>query len=86
MDYEVAASSTPGYNDYNDNFVVTSLANSQDMYPSGTTTCTALVMLKDPYQAERGAGELTPPSGRITKSPPGARKATPCSPSWWRKT
>ncbi|MEK7674378.1 MAG: ABC transporter permease [Verrucomicrobiota bacterium] len=57
-DYVVAGIFDVGYYEYNASFIVTSLANAQDLHDLEDSVHGLMVMLKDPYQAEKVRGEL----------------------------
>jgi lipoprotein-releasing system permease protein len=57
-DYTVGGIFDVGYYEYNANIVITSLENAQDLYALEGQAHGLLVMLKDPFQAERIRAEL----------------------------
>jgi lipoprotein-releasing system permease protein len=62
-DYEVRGIFETGYNEYDANVVVTSLANFQDLFHWDDEVGGVVVMLKDPDQANRVRDELQPALG-----------------------
>ncbi|MGA2029442.1 MAG: ABC transporter permease [Verrucomicrobiota bacterium] len=63
-DYTVTGIFDVGYFDYDANVVVTSLENAQELYNLGDGVHGLMVMLNDPYQAEKIRGELQRTLGR----------------------
>lgn len=57
-EYEVRGIFNVGYYEYNVNFLVTSLEDSQELYLLGNSVHGLMVMLKDPYKADAVAAEL----------------------------
>jgi lipoprotein-releasing system permease protein len=62
-DYEVRGIFQTGYNDYDANVAVMSLANYQDLFHWDDEVGSVIVMLKDPDQANRVRSELHPVLG-----------------------
>jgi lipoprotein-releasing system permease protein len=62
-DYEVRGIFQTGYNEYDANVVVVSLANFQDLFHWDDDVAGVVVMLKDPEQANRVRAELQPALG-----------------------
>jgi lipoprotein-releasing system permease protein len=68
-DYEVRGIFDVGYYQFNDQFVICSLANAQDLYGLEDAVHGLLVMVHDPEQAfmvKREVEELLPPDFRVT--------------------
>ena len=63
-DYEVRGIFDAGYWEYNKSFVITSLENAQRLYRLGDSAQGLMVMLKDPYQADRVSSELSKTLGK----------------------
>ncbi|HTV61875.1 MAG TPA: ABC transporter permease [Verrucomicrobiae bacterium] len=57
-DYTVTGIFDMGYYDYDENVIVTSLENAQDLYNLGDDVHGLMVMLNDPYQADEVSKEL----------------------------
>jgi lipoprotein-releasing system permease protein len=62
-DYEIRGVFDTGFQEYN-TFVVTSLENAQDLSQLDDDVHGLMVMLKDPYMAERAREQLAPALGR----------------------
>lgn len=59
-EYEISGIFDVGYYEFNDLFIVTSLANAQDMYDLGDSVQGLMVMLEDPEESFRVRRELGP--------------------------
>lgn len=59
-EYEISGIFDVGYYEFNDLFIVTSLANAQDMYDLGDSVQGLMVMLEDPDESVRVRQELGP--------------------------
>jgi lipoprotein-releasing system permease protein len=70
-DYVVRGIFDVGYHEYNDLFVVTSLANAQDMYRLDDSVHGLIVTLDDPDQAEAVRRELGPVLTGMGRADPG---------------
>ncbi len=58
-DYEIRGIFQSGYYDYDSRVVVVSLESAQDLYDLNDTVHGLLVMIKDPYQADRVKAQLS---------------------------
>jgi lipoprotein-releasing system permease protein len=59
IDYEIRGIFDTGYYEYNALIAITSLDNAQDLYELGDEVHGLMIMLKDPYQADKVKAELT---------------------------
>jgi lipoprotein-releasing system permease protein len=57
-DYLISGIFDVGYNEYNSSFIITSLANAQDLHALDNAVHGLIVMLKDPDLADRIRGEI----------------------------
>jgi lipoprotein-releasing system permease protein len=75
-DYVVRGIFDVGYHEYNDLFVVTSLANAQDMYRLDDSVHGVIVTLNDPDQAEAARRQLEPVLAALKQAEPGRFQIT----------